>query len=29
VAFCVTGVTKSGLAYDAGANLESCETITK
>ncbi len=29
VTFCVTGITKSGLAYDAGANLESCEAIAK
>ena len=29
VTFCVTGITKSGLAYDEGANLETCEAITK
>ena len=29
VTFCVTGITKSGLSYDGGANLETCEAITK
>ena len=29
VTFCVTGASKSGLSYDAGANLETCEAITK
>jgi hypothetical protein len=29
VRFCVTSVTSGGLEYDAGANLETCEAITK
>lgn len=29
VGFCVTGITRSGLAYDGAANLETCETIAK
>jgi beta-glucanase (GH16 family) len=29
VGFCVTGLSGSGLTYDAGANLESCDAITK
>lgn len=29
VGFCVSGITRTGLAYDGGANLETCESITK
>lgn len=29
VQFCVTGVSRDGLGYDAGANLETCDAITK
>jgi hypothetical protein len=29
VTFCVTGASRSGAAYDASANLETCDAITK
>jgi hypothetical protein len=29
VTFCVAGMTISGMTYDAGANLETCDTVSK
>lgn len=29
VQFCVTGVSRDGMHYDPGANVETCDTITK